>query len=1214
MIMMYNYPEYLFFGRNTVMFRKISVKFLSLVLSAALLLSCLPVAMATESEVFSIATINDTHYYPEILAGNKKEAFYTYLSGHNCVYHDLDAILDASLESLEYEVEHNGVKHIVLVGDLTTNGEYEGHEALATKLLAFEQKTGASVYVTPGNHDINNSRASTFVNDKKEPGRITTPPEFAEIYKDLGFSDAYHQFTSFDANMGGSLSYSIKTSDGYRLILADGGKFTEDVTDSKTNEQETAGMFTPELLEWILAEAEDAKKDGEIPLLFTHWNMSGMNYFHEFLLQGFVIDDAAILQDVLADAGINYTFSGHQHVSDVNITYSDIGNPMYSVITPTLTQFPFSYRVTDFKKNSEGGLDVTFNMRSCDEYSGVKALSGNGNYPAPYRNTGFYKQFGSHADAGDYVYSILKSTLDKYINAIRAEGSIVDYVEKELEIDIEKTVDDLLFGGIKLDGKVVLSGENVMNFLDSLDKQLMERYIYQKTETYALIRETLEKVTQVQVSEYPCTKFIDTYGFGDTEKGGTLGDAVLSVLAYMYLGNEDISDDLFMQDFIEFTGTTEFFDLLIDTVKTYIVDDILVNNILLNISLDLGSFFSGEAADIGGYIQIFYALLLSFLDSGMINVQNKDEFIDALVKFLEGFGDVSLKKLVEAVLSTGLINYGTTIDGLIDSLLNQFLPREAVEATVYQAKIVIGGMVEDSTKDWDVTYTNNGSVEVIPTKEKMQLPVNVTLSMTEDNSTSFTVNWMTKYSVKGSDIEVVEKGEEFTGNPQTENVTAVTRESVYTAPGFDAGTINILPYEAKIMTHSVTVTGLEPDTEYVFRFGDFEKAFTCDSSVTTAPAEDGEFTFIHVSETGGMTSSHYETFGNVMSKADELYPDAAFTVHTGNLVTTPTNDDQWSWAIESAEETFASKPFVYSPGVNDIEGNYAVEKFFPVSYAPAQLTDSGYYYSYNYGNAHFIVLNTNAKTSGGTLTREQTSWLKNDLKASDKTWNILIMNESIYGSVTSSTLHTQIVSLMEEYGNIDLILQGSETAYFRTELLQNDRVIAGTEKTVTVKGKDYVTYLDEKGTVAVISGCTTDSFRDAFENDFTDTFNDTELPMFTAVTINGLILTVDAYTVDGNTVTEIDSFAKEKADTELIMGDIDFDGAVSSSDARLALRYSVGLEELSPLAIRCAMVNKDDVVSSADARLILRAAVGLEKFTPGSFIIGKSELTGNVIE
>ena len=61
-------------------------------------------------------------------------------------------------------------------------------------------------------------------------------------------------------------------------------------------------------------------------------------------------------------------------------------------------------------------------------------------------------------------------------------------------------------------------------------------------------------------------------------------------------------------------------------------------------------------------------------------------------------------------------------------------------------------------------------------------------------------------------------------------------------------------------------------------------------------------------------------------------------------------------------------------------------------------------------------------------------------------------------------------------------------------------------------------------------------------------------------------------------------------------GDVDGDGSISSADARLALRRSVGLEtyaENSPEYSACD-VDFDGNVSAADARLILRGSVGLE--------------------
>lgn len=1113
-------------------------KALSLLLSIILVFSCFPVSMAAEKEeVFSLATINDIHYYPESLAGDKRDAFYTYLTGHNCVYDDLDAILDAALASLEYEVKNNGIKYIAVAGDLTTNGEYEGHKALAEKLLAFEEKTGAKILVTPGNHDINNPRASQFINDnKKEAARTTAPAEFYEIYKDLGFGDAYHKFSDFKKGDFGSLSYSVKTDDGYRIILADGGKFTPDITESGEAKQETSGTFTPELLAWVLSEAEDAKKDGEIPLLMTHWNMVGANYFHEYLMQGFVIDDGYMLAETLADAGINYSFGGHQHISDVAIDYSDSGNAMYSVITPTLTQFPFAYRITDFKKNAQGGLDVTFNQKNCDEYAGVKALSGNGTYPSPYRTTGFYKQFGS-LDATEYIFGILKSTLDKYINGIRAEGSIVKYIEKELEIDIERTINTYLLGGIRLDGQTVLSGENVMSFLNDLDSQLMSGFINNKQETYQLIKDALRNLLESEISDVPCTKFIDTYGFGSTAHGGTLGDAVFSVLATMYPGNEDISDDLFLQDIIEFSGTPEFLELLISLIKKYVVEDVLLDKILSGISLNFDKLFVGEAATVGEYVQLFFMLVVAFLDL-QIEPTDMKATLNSLADCFRSFGDVSLRRIVEAVLGTGLIPYGNSVDSLIDNLVAMFITEDTKAAATYQAKIVIGGMVKDDTKDFDVTYVNNGPVKVTPTKEDMQLPVNVTITPAEDNSDAFTISWLTKYSVTGTDITVTDaQGNEITDC----EIVKKTEETTYTAPGFDAGTFAILPWTHKAVKHTVTVKGLEPDTEYRYTIGDSAKGFMSEGSVKTAPDKNESFTFIHMAQTTGFIPSDFEAATASLAAADTLYEDWRFLAYTGSFTGKGNNDDMWSFGINAGEEYFSGKMTAYAAGETELESEGAQNKHFPVAHAPEQLADSGLYYSYNYGGAHFSVINVNNLSSGGVLSREQTEWLKSDLQGSDAEWKIILMGER---PEDNTALAPQIEDIAKTCG-ADLIIEGTESGRFAV---------------ISENGVFY------KKNAAV------------------------DRPVFSAITVDGDALTVRTYVLNGTKAAELSSFKV----AEGITGDADLDRVVTSSDARITLRAAVGLERLPEKSVIAADIDSNGKITSDDARVILRAAVGLE--------------------
>lgn len=68
-----------------------------------------------------------------------------------------------------------------------------------------------------------------------------------------------------------------------------------------------------------------------------------------------------------------------------------------------------------------------------------------------------------------------------------------------------------------------------------------------------------------------------------------------------------------------------------------------------------------------------------------------------------------------------------------------------------------------------------------------------------------------------------------------------------------------------------------------------------------------------------------------------------------------------------------------------------------------------------------------------------------------------------------------------------------------------------------------------------------------------------------------------------------------------LLGDVDADGSITSGDARLALRFSVGLGEQDHVIVndpaddsfKAADFDQSGDISSGDARMILRTAVGL---------------------
>lgn len=79
------------------------------------------------------------------------------------------------------------------------------------------------------------------------------------------------------------------------------------------------------------------------------------------------------------------------------------------------------------------------------------------------------------------------------------------------------------------------------------------------------------------------------------------------------------------------------------------------------------------------------------------------------------------------------------------------------------------------------------------------------------------------------------------------------------------------------------------------------------------------------------------------------------------------------------------------------------------------------------------------------------------------------------------------------------------------------------------------------------------------------------------------------------TVTPVFTAFADNANVKYIPGDVNGDGEIRASDARLALRHSAKLETLEGTAFLAADYNNDGKVTASDARLILRVAAGLDK-------------------
>ena len=95
------------------------------------------------------------------------------------------------------------------------------------------------------------------------------------------------------------------------------------------------------------------------------------------------------------------------------------------------------------------------------------------------------------------------------------------------------------------------------------------------------------------------------------------------------------------------------------------------------------------------------------------------------------------------------------------------------------------------------------------------------------------------------------------------------------------------------------------------------------------------------------------------------------------------------------------------------------------------------------------------------------------------------------------------------------------------------------------------------------------------------------------VSVSNSVITGDANPVSGDAVYSFVQGALALYD-DILMGDLDKDGKVTASDARVALRISAQLVNGTKYQKTAADMNSDGKVTAVDARKILRIAAQLE--------------------
>lgn len=199
--------------------------------------------------------------------------------------------------------------------------------------------------------------------------------------------------------------------------------------------------------------------------------------------------------------------------------------------------------------------------------------------------------------------------------------------------------------------------------------------------------------------------------------------------------------------------------------------------------------------------------------------------------------------------------------------------------------------------------------------------------------------------------------------------------------------------------YSCTLTNLKPADLYHFRIVAGERATSWQNLRT---AGDGAFQMIVFADS---QCEHYEIWQRTADIADKNFPDAELVTVIGDLVDNGQADYQWrAWHL-AATKILSSRTFAPVMGNHEC---YGVDWFnaLPTGYLEQfDLPDNGvknfggYFYSFDYGAAHFIALNTQfdeLDTLNPGLQAAQEYFLRRDVANANRPWKIIFMHKDIY--------------------------------------------------------------------------------------------------------------------------------------------------------------------------------------------------------------------------
>lgn len=193
------------------------------------------------------------------------------------------------------------------------------------------------------------------------------------------------------------------------------------------------------------------------------------------------------------------------------------------------------------------------------------------------------------------------------------------------------------------------------------------------------------------------------------------------------------------------------------------------------------------------------------------------------------------------------------------------------------------------------------------------------------------------------------------------------------------------------------------------------------------------FSFFAYGDTRTFPENHNLVAEQMLKLIKSDKSNQTFIVSTGDMVANGNNEDDWTEQFfdpkyRSIQQMLANMPYMTAMGNHEGQG-ILFEKYFPYDF----YSKDKLYYSFNYGIAHFIVIDQFTDYSESS---EQYQWIIEDLESSKSKWNIVMMHMPGYtagGHKNNKEVQKILQPVFKKY-NVKLVLTGHNHYYARAEV------------------------------------------------------------------------------------------------------------------------------------------------------------------------------------